>query len=70
MNAVKLVTKRNIDLIKENERLKDEINRISFIKDQEYKKLWKEHQEAIQKLGMINQFTQNLTKVYPCEGAS
>ncbi len=70
MKAVNIIAKRNLDLIRENERLRDEISRIKSIKDQEYKSLWSEHQEAMQKLSMINQFTQNLTKVYPCEEVS
>ena len=54
------LAKRNIELSKEISILKDEINRISFNKDMEYKKLWQQNQELQNKLNMINKFTQSL----------
>lgn len=63
-NAILL--KRNIELTQENAELREKIEQWSKGKNKAYKDLWLEHQEALQKLTMINEFTQNLTKVYPC----
>lgn len=56
------IVKRNIELRSDIDHLREKIK----AKDRAYKKLWNEHQEATQKLAMINEFTQDLTKVYPC----
>lgn len=53
---------RNIDLTRENERLKDAIDRSIRDKNIEYRKLWKENEELRKIISDIQNFTQNLPR--------
>lgn len=58
-------TMENYRLDKELRTLKQVIKKVKYEHQKEYKTLWRQHQVALQKLQMINDFTQDTTKIYP-----
>lgn len=54
-----LMAQRNIELMKECEALRDQLNTQAYKHNSEYKKLWLENEKLRRKIEMINEFTKN-----------
>ena len=54
---------RNLELFIENERLKEELEAFKRKHNVEYQKLWREHQQLLNKLNMVAEFTRDHYKI-------